>query len=275
MAALTVFGYTLEGALSLAGMLLLWRLALSPEARVRPPPNLVPPWPGPASDLLLALVCAFAGAIVVPGLLALGFRLHPPAPLVQQLGLTCAFQGGLLLGIGLFGRLRRETQPGPPAPPGRVLRAGAGTFLVSLPLVFAVGCLWQLLLARFGFEARPQDTVDLFQSLPTPTLKAVFVVIAIVVAPVSEELIFRAGIFRFLRGRIPRGWALAVSALLFGGMHLLESPADGLGSLAQLVVLGAVFALAYERTGRIGTSMVAHGIFNLNTLIALLCGVNS
>jgi membrane protease YdiL (CAAX protease family) len=275
MAALPVFGYTLEGALALAGLLLLWRLALSPQARVGPAPNLVPPWPGPASDLVLALVCAFAGAVVLPGLVALGLRLHPPALLVQQLWLTCAFQGGLLLGIGLFGRLRPESRPPPPAPPGGSLRAGAGTFLVSLPLVFAVGCLWQLLLARFGFEARPQDTVDLFQNLPTPALKALFVLIAIVAAPVSEELIFRAGIFRFLRGRIPRGWAVAISALLFGGMHLLESPADGLGSLAQLVVLGAVFALAYERTGRIGTSIVAHGIFNLNTLVALLCGVNS
>jgi membrane protease YdiL (CAAX protease family) len=42
-----------------------------------------------------------------------------------------------------------------------------------------------------------------------------------------------------------------------------------------LVALGIIFSLAYERTGRIGTTIIAHGLFNLNTIILILCGVTT
>ena len=41
-----------------------------------------------------------------------------------------------------------------------------------------------------------------------------------------------------------------------------------------LFVLGVVFSLAYERTGRILVTVIAHGLFNLNTIIVLLSGIN-
>jgi membrane protease YdiL (CAAX protease family) len=34
-----------------------------------------------------------------------------------------------------------------------------------------------------------------------------------------------------------------------------------------------VFAVAYERFGRITPVIVAHAFFNLNTIVLLLCGV--
>ena len=42
-------------------------------------------------------------------------------------------------------------------------------------------------------------------------------------------------------------------------------------SLAPLVVLAVAFSLAYERTGHIGTAIVAHALFNLNTVILIFC----
>jgi len=57
--------------------------------------------------------------------------------------------------------------------------------------------------------------------------------------------------------------------MLFGAAH------TSLSSFAPLVVLGLVFSFAFERTGRIGTTMVAHGLFNLNTIILILSGITN
>jgi membrane protease YdiL (CAAX protease family) len=42
-----------------------------------------------------------------------------------------------------------------------------------------------------------------------------------------------------------------------------------------LTGLACVFCLAYERTGLIGTVIVAHALFNLNTMFMVLTGVGS
>jgi hypothetical protein len=101
----------------------------------------------------------------------------------------------------------------------------------------------------------------------SPALVAFVIALALVLAPVAEELVFRVGIFRFLRARAP-GWvAYVVSAGLFAALH-----GNWFGSL-PLFILGLVFAASYERTGRIAVPMLAHALFNLNTLLLVLSGV--
>ena len=41
-----------------------------------------------------------------------------------------------------------------------------------------------------------------------------------------------------------------------------------------MTTLAIVFALAYERTGKILVPMIAHGLFNLNTVLLVFAGVN-
>ena len=48
----------------------------------------------------------------------------------------------------------------------------------------------------------------------------------------------------------------------------------GLSSLPPLVLLAVIFSLAYERTGRIGTPIVAHALFNLNSVLVILSGIS-
>ena len=57
--------------------------------------------------------------------------------------------------------------------------------------------------------------------------------------------------------------------MLFALLHL------DVGSFVPLVTLAVVFALAYERTGNIGSTMVAHALFNLNSALLVLAGVDS
>jgi hypothetical protein len=49
----------------------------------------------------------------------------------------------------------------------------------------------------------------------------------------------------------------------------------GLPSFLPLIALAAVFCLAYERTGMIGTVIVAHALFNLNSMLQFVTGIGS
>jgi membrane protease YdiL (CAAX protease family) len=89
-------------------------------------------------------------------------------------------------------------------------------------------------------------------------------VLAVVLAPIAEELIFRAGMFRVLKGRIGRWPAIAISSALFAALHLSWA------GFAGLFCLGVVFCLSYERTRNIAVPIVAHGLFNLNSIIVIL-----
>ncbi len=185
-----------------------------------------------------------------------------------------AFQTGLLSGA-LLGSLLIRFQSRPPAPPplpGAVktrqpILAGFITFLISLPLISGIGFAWKSILELFGHSADEQEMVDLFRNADDPALLGFMIFLAVVIAPITEELIFRAGIFRYLRTRIPRWLALILPALLFALLH------GNLMAFVPLFALGVFFAYSYERTGRIAVPMIAHALFNLHTIVLVMAGV--
>ena len=80
-------------------------------------------------------------------------------------------------------------------------------------------------------------------------------------------MLFRAGLYRFSRQKLGRPAALLLSGLLFGAVHA------SLASFLPLSVFGMGLALAYESTGDIRVPVIAHGLFNLNTVVLLLSGL--
>jgi membrane protease YdiL (CAAX protease family) len=265
---------TLEILLMLAGLALLWRTTLSPAAQARPPVRHLTVWAVTWVDFVMFLwyivLCAFifqTGAV---------YLLKKAGPLDQQALVLAglAFQLGALAGCAAFRYLRppRPTfdyfDPAPEAAQRLPFAAGLVTFLIVLPLLGGIAFIWQSLLRITGQEVTPQSLVGVFADSPSPGFSALLVFFAVVVAPVTEELVFRRGLFRFARQHLPRWAALLVPSLLFAALH------QNLASFAPLVVLGVVFSLAYERTGNIAVTMIAHGIFNLNSVILIYAGVN-
>lgn len=259
----TVFATALELSLVGAGLVLLWRLVFSPAARRRPPPAQLAPWDAPLADLLLFLWLAICGGLVLPVLaqtLARALALGTQPKLIL---INAAFQGGMLAGIAVYHFAFRRGTPRPPLALGTSLLPGAAAFLLSLPLVVLAGLAWTGLLKLCGLPVEPQDAVAFFTRTKSPVLIAALIALAAVVAPLTEELIFRAGLFRYVRTRLPRWAALLLPACLFAALH------NHLASFAPLVVLGIVFSLAYERTGRIATAMVAHALFNTYSVLRI------
>jgi membrane protease YdiL (CAAX protease family) len=75
---------------------------------------------------------------------------------------------------------------------------------------------------------------------------------------------------------MPRWVAILATSIFFGLVHVgWGEHLAGLVSAFPLVILATIFCLAYERTGSIGTTIVAHSLFNLNMTLLILAGFGS
>ncbi|HVW21714.1 MAG TPA: type II CAAX endopeptidase family protein [Opitutaceae bacterium] len=273
MSARQHLGYAILGLVVLGGLAVLLREFLRARRGAAPPPRRLAAWPGSLPDLLLFLLCPLLGAFVLPSAVDALLRRHFHDADQRQVCLVLSFQLGLSLGL-LVHRLAFGREPIARPAPLLALKSGAAAFLAAWPVLIVTGLVWGGLLQLFGVPLLKQDQVAIFESLHSWLLRGAFALFAGVIAPANEELIFRAGLYRFCRGRMARWAALLIPAVLFGASHLAPSVADGIASLAQLVMLAVVFSLAYERTGRIGTPIVAHALYNIATMALLLLGVD-
>jgi membrane protease YdiL (CAAX protease family) len=95
--------------------------------------------------------------------------------------------------------------------------------------------------------------------------------LAVVIAPVVEEIIFRGLLQRGLLSALPPWLAIAVQGLLFGAAHV--SPERGMGNIGLALVLGAVgvvFGATAYLTRRLAPTMVAHAIVNAVAMAVVL-----
>lgn len=279
------FAYGFKIAIWLAGLALFARILLG---RLRLTPPALAAWPVSIEGFVTAIMLVAAGGFLMPQAAAyLSDDVLGPAARDGNWWMVVqgfAFQSGLLGGVFLsFLHIRRQLRQTPPpleipvttpaqsaaTPTRHPLLAGTVTFLVAVPLIDGLGFGWKILLEQLGYSTGEQEMIDLFRSVDHPLLLVLIVTLAAVVAPITEELIFRAGLFRYLRTRIPRPLALVIPALLFALPH------GNLAAFLPLCILGVIFSLAYERTGRIAVPMIAHALFNLHTLLLVMSGVTS
>ncbi len=142
----------------------------------------------------------------------------------------------------------------------RAVSTGVILLFFTYPLLAFSGWIVQVL---FGIGAGRQEIVDLFTSSQTLGQRILIVILAVIVAPIAEEFIFRLFLYGVLKRFLGFAAAVLVNALLFAAVH------THLPSLAPLFVLGACFTLAYEWSGSILVSMTMHALFNGVQLILL------
>ncbi len=142
------------------------------------------------------------------------------------------------------------------------LLAGFATQLVLVVVIALVYPLVGIDPDRVGSRAE-----ELASSATDAVGVVLLVAIVAVAAPLFEELFYRGLWLRALQRRFGTGWAVAVSSLVFGAIHLQ------LYELPALVGFGLVAALMTVRTGRLGPAIWAHVAFNLTAVISLLAGL--
>lgn len=265
---------SIELALVIAGAVLLWRFVLSPTARAERRPSPLPAWEASGVQFLLfLLVVLFGSTAAAIAAQTLGRQLGLKGDAVTVV-VGAAAQFGMLAGVAFYALRSRQpfVRVAPPGGP-HFMVSGAVVFLISLPVLMATAKAWEVLLRLSGLPVERQDLIGIFANMESTWMLALMISLAVLIAPVTEELVFRAGLYRYFRTRIPRVIALVAPALFFAALHVNWDTLRGLSSLVPLVVLAVVFSIAYERTGNIGTPMVAHALFNLNTVALILSGV--
>jgi uncharacterized protein len=259
--------------LAFVGCILIWRYVLSGQARADRRPSPLETWAAGWNDFFLFGLCVFLGYLFFG---IAGALLAKPLHLSGDSGTIVAAAGaqlGMLLGCFAYYHSFLDTGARPGFGAAReVIQSGLVTFLIALPIMIAVSVPWEFLLKALGLPVNKQDSIEIFMRGESRWLVVLLGFLAVVVAPITEELVFRAGFYRFLRTRFSRAGALLLPGIIFAIPHVNWTNFAGLGSFMPLVALAVVFSLAYERTGRIGTTIVAHALFNLNSIFFLLAG---
>ena len=210
---------------------------------------------------------AFLAAVIVSFFLLTlsGAPTHrSPRMRSQDLVASAVLTIGLLLAVAGFLRLRRFDLNllGGFSKIGffRTAITGGVLILAAYPLIFLADVITQRLLRS---APQKQAIVEMFSESSTLEQRILIIVLAVSLAPLAEEFIFRFFLYGVMKRYFGRVVAVLASALLFAAVHA------HLPSFAPLFVLGSCFAIAYEWSGFILVPMMMHALFNAITLTAL------
>jgi membrane protease YdiL (CAAX protease family) len=157
----------------------------------------------------------------------------------------------------------------PPSRVGREVAIGAGLGVaVRIVAGIAAAAVIAVLAAITDREvAVPEQVTGDLQGFEL----VVFALFAVVVAPITEEFLFRGLIYRSIRDRrgVPIG--AVVSAVLFGVIHYVPGPwPDATALQVTMVVTGLGLAWVYERRKTLLAPIVGHAAFNLIAVVVIV-----
>ncbi|MGH8874572.1 MAG: lysostaphin resistance A-like protein [Acidimicrobiia bacterium] len=235
-------------------------------------------WGDFAWSVVGGLIGALVGGLVAGGLLLID-RMAAGGPLTlptadQLPALTVVlvlfFQNaGHLVAVALVGRRRRARS--------KDLRLGVepgDVAFVALGVVlqFAMALLFAPLLELFGQEQSPQEVTGLIATARQPLVRAMVVLGVALLAPLTEELLFRGLLLRTIEQRHGPRPALIGSAAVFSVFHLLgvTSAVGAMAVLAQTFLLGLVLGRLVQQRDRLGPAIFTHSGFNLVAVIVLM-----
>ena len=142
---------------------------------------------------------------------------------------------------------------------------GLGFFLavLALPLTYGAKALTVYLTAS---QEAPQALVQKFNAAVNGgdnRLVGLIALSAVVIAPITEEVLFRGTFYPMLARGFGRGPAAFVCALFFGMVH------DTFTDVPGLTILALCFTLAYELTGCLLVPIFMHATFNGVSLLVM------
>ena len=139
----------------------------------------------------------------------------------------------------------------------RKKKAGVRMLFAGLASVCFIKILW---VSGIGFCLNKVLPIDTYIA---PYSSMFDHLVSILVAPITEELLFRKGIYGFMRVRMSKVAAVLVSSLMFAAVH-----GYSIQGATQTFLAGIVLALAFEKSGNLWYSVVIHMMLNLFTTIS-------
>ncbi len=206
-------------------------------------------WPAAVAGLILG----WAPQVLVSFAATLGDaapRTEVTAASAALLALTSLMMYGWQVTAAWWFSLRRAAGRSPALWGLRRPRRG---FVWSIPL--ALGAVYALTFVH-DLVVQPEQQPIIREFPRTGAGLALFILVAVVMAPVFEEIVFRGFLFRGFANSWGWWWGALVSSTIFGLAHL------HLDVFVPLAGLGFALAWIYRRTGSLWPCIVLHALFN-------------
>ncbi len=159
---------------------------------------------------------------------------------------------------------------------GLGLRTIGRDFVRAVVILF---CIWPVVLAMIvgttyvgktfvgpEYEIEQHQELKVLTEHPQLVSKLMVVLLAIVMAPLVEEMLFRGILQSVIRSYVDLPWlAIALSSLMFAIVHM-NNPEHW----PALFVLAMAMGYAYEKSGSLWQSIFIHALFNGTTVVAYL-----
>jgi membrane protease YdiL (CAAX protease family) len=137
-------------------------------------------------------------------------------------------------------------------------------FALGALTIIAASILYADIAQYLGITAQTNVDQLVARAAAEPWTILATLIVAIVVAPVCEEIFFRGYFFQGLRLRVPIWLAVVLSAVVFGLAH------GDIGSLVLLIIIGLALAVIRWRTRSLWPGIALHMLNNfLGALIIL------
>ena len=233
-----------------------WTGARVIRAAVPPPPR----GTLPARVAVWAVLCTALPLVVGRTVMYLLAHFRWPIAAYIAVGGAIAYSPGLLLWWQVGRRhMRRHSRDAVGFRARWIdLAWGPGTWLAAVCAEVLVGSL--LVALRVPFVSNTDSFGDVHGRRG---YVVALLLLAVLVAPIAEEVIFRGLLLRGLLSQIPPWAAITVQAVLFGAAHV--APERGWGNIGLALVLasvGAVFGAAAYLSRRLAPSIIAHAMVN-------------
>lgn len=141
----------------------------------------------------------------------------------------------------------------------------------ALPLVFvcfltifAINLLYQSLLSTLHLNVQTNDQTILQLGKIAPFTMYALLLLAVFVAPLCEEVLFRGFLFTGFQRSMPLAWAVVLSALIFAAAH------NDLPSFPVLFCIGLLLALLRWRTRSLWPGILLHLLNNAWSALSII-----
>lgn len=205
---------------------------------------------------------------------------------MQAINIVGTYLFGIFAGIGMLFILKRSATDSEGKNNSGLslslldLPVGLGCFILAYPFIELLNMLGVFAYSQTqGAEPNGVAHGTLQQLVDQPNDPWVWTIVgaAVIGAPIVEELIYRVFLQGALLKWLKSPWlSIIFSAIVFAGIHRLNSPPVPWHALLPIFAVGMSCGVAYERTKRVGVPITMHICFNaLNVMLTLMIGAEA
>lgn len=142
------------------------------------------------------------------------------------------------------------------------------TIIIGIGLIIGLNKILAFIYDILNIEGTSSNQ-DYIETILSSNYRIIMFIIAVIIAPIFEELIFRKFLISYLKGktRLSNFWIYTISAIVFAAVHIISNPADII-FFPLYFSLSLVITLAYKYSN--DNLYVSTGIHFLNNLLSFL-----